>query len=295
MLHYMDMVHSHGVAAGFNTEATKRLHIDFAKLGYRASSKKGYIKQMTRWLTRRENIASFDMFLQWALEEDDYGLEDEGEEMVVDEEDDDDSVDVISTNPNNITEETDEPLPLTLSYGESTVSVAKFPPLCNVTLTTLIEEYGCLDFPQALGTFLIQHKLIRNLDHFWNNPTPATYNVYKRVRIEIPPLREVTKLVTMDVVRAQVACSKTRTSVAAPAQFDTVLAWKILPKAKSVDLNLLGPNDVSQLFIVLCLLTIAIHKACMLAEYALFSTFRHPWSKGNLSRTRWHILSGSNP
>ncbi|KAJ7129656.1 hypothetical protein C8R44DRAFT_830103 [Mycena epipterygia] len=51
MEHYTSMIRLFGSADGFNTEAPERLHIDYAKAGYRASNKKDYIAQMTLWFT----------------------------------------------------------------------------------------------------------------------------------------------------------------------------------------------------------------------------------------------------
>ncbi|KAL1658820.1 hypothetical protein GGF50DRAFT_66513 [Schizophyllum commune] len=65
--HYVDAIRSRGTADGFNTEATERLHIDFAKMGYRASNHKQYLSQMTRWLARQEAMWSFDAYLQFAM------------------------------------------------------------------------------------------------------------------------------------------------------------------------------------------------------------------------------------
>ena len=48
--HYIDSICSRGTADGYNTEGSERLHIDLAKMGYRAGNKKEYIKQMTVWL-----------------------------------------------------------------------------------------------------------------------------------------------------------------------------------------------------------------------------------------------------
>ncbi|KAJ3846007.1 hypothetical protein EV368DRAFT_53336, partial [Lentinula lateritia] len=56
MNHYTPMILSIGAAPGYNTEWSERLHIDFAKLAYRASNKRDYIKQMTCWLDRREKV-----------------------------------------------------------------------------------------------------------------------------------------------------------------------------------------------------------------------------------------------
>ncbi|KAJ7918043.1 hypothetical protein B0H13DRAFT_2231346 [Mycena leptocephala] len=44
-----------------------RLHIDCVKLGYAASSKKEYVRQMTTWLMRHEAIDRFTSYLQWAI------------------------------------------------------------------------------------------------------------------------------------------------------------------------------------------------------------------------------------
>ncbi|KAG6805789.1 hypothetical protein H0H92_014003, partial [Tricholoma furcatifolium] len=68
--HYVDSIRSLGSAVGYNTEATERLHIDLAKVAYRASNKKeGYTKQMTVWLRRREAVTRFQSFLQWIMPE----------------------------------------------------------------------------------------------------------------------------------------------------------------------------------------------------------------------------------
>ena len=48
MMHYAEAIHSRGTADGYNTEASERLHIGYAKEGFRASNKKDYNKQMPR-------------------------------------------------------------------------------------------------------------------------------------------------------------------------------------------------------------------------------------------------------
>ncbi|KDQ62839.1 hypothetical protein JAAARDRAFT_110084, partial [Jaapia argillacea MUCL 33604] len=65
MQHYMDAILSHGSPAGFNTELPERLHIDYAKDAYRASNRRDYVKQMTKWLQRQEAVALFTSYLQW--------------------------------------------------------------------------------------------------------------------------------------------------------------------------------------------------------------------------------------
>jgi hypothetical protein len=67
MQHYIAAIISRGSADGYSTESPKRLHIDFAKSAYRASNKKNYIKQMTKWLTRQESCHRFANYLQWTV------------------------------------------------------------------------------------------------------------------------------------------------------------------------------------------------------------------------------------
>ncbi|KAJ7719204.1 hypothetical protein B0H16DRAFT_1253978, partial [Mycena metata] len=68
MEHYVAMIWLFGSADGYNTEASERLHIDYAKAGYRASNKKDYIAQMTLWLQRQEAVDRFTAYLAWCTE-----------------------------------------------------------------------------------------------------------------------------------------------------------------------------------------------------------------------------------
>lgn len=63
--HYVELIQRFGTADGFNTEWSERLHIDFAKDAYRASSKKDYTIQMTRWLSCQEAVERFTSFISW--------------------------------------------------------------------------------------------------------------------------------------------------------------------------------------------------------------------------------------
>ncbi|KAI0261681.1 hypothetical protein BC834DRAFT_925468 [Gloeopeniophorella convolvens] len=54
--HYADFIRSHGSTVGFNTEHPECLHIDYAKVAYRASNKRNYTVQMTKWLRRQEAV-----------------------------------------------------------------------------------------------------------------------------------------------------------------------------------------------------------------------------------------------
>jgi hypothetical protein len=65
MIHYTAAIRSKGAADGYSTEGPERLHIDFAKKGYRASNKNEYIKQMIKWLERQEAMNLQRSYLAW--------------------------------------------------------------------------------------------------------------------------------------------------------------------------------------------------------------------------------------
>ena len=63
--HYIETIRNLGSLDGVNTEHSERLHIDYAKKAYAASSRKDYVIQMTKWLQRQEAVISFKAFLDW--------------------------------------------------------------------------------------------------------------------------------------------------------------------------------------------------------------------------------------
>ncbi|KAL0581893.1 hypothetical protein V5O48_000122 [Marasmius crinis-equi] len=72
MMHYVELIRRFGSADGFNTETPERLHIDYAKDAYRASNRKDYVIQMTRWLERQEAVDCFAAVLAWRKDPDAY-------------------------------------------------------------------------------------------------------------------------------------------------------------------------------------------------------------------------------
>ncbi|KAI8977704.1 hypothetical protein BD414DRAFT_580162 [Trametes punicea] len=65
LLHYLLAIVSVGPCDGLSTDISERLHIDYCKLGYRASNRREYIQQMIQWLTRREKVRYMDSYLRW--------------------------------------------------------------------------------------------------------------------------------------------------------------------------------------------------------------------------------------
>ncbi|EMD40221.1 hypothetical protein CERSUDRAFT_63676 [Gelatoporia subvermispora B] len=64
LLHYVQSIRFYGATDNYNTEMFERLHIDFAKEGWRASNHRNERPQMVRWLSRREKIVHLESYLK---------------------------------------------------------------------------------------------------------------------------------------------------------------------------------------------------------------------------------------
>jgi hypothetical protein len=64
LLHYIEAIEYFGTTDNYNTEMFERLHIDFAKSGWRASNHRDEFPQMMQWLSRQEKISSFETHQQ---------------------------------------------------------------------------------------------------------------------------------------------------------------------------------------------------------------------------------------
>jgi hypothetical protein len=52
-----------GATDNYNTEMFERLHIDFAKAGWRASNHRDAFPQMMRWIDRQEKVSAFGQYI----------------------------------------------------------------------------------------------------------------------------------------------------------------------------------------------------------------------------------------
>ena len=207
MIHYIDAIKSRGSADGFNTESPERLHIDYAKEGYRASNKKDYVKQMTVWLGRQEAIARFGGYLDY-LSQLEHGF------CRSSSDNDNDGLDMDTDDINDDHGSQD-------GGDESSIhflSVKPGFPHCDLnTITTL---HKADNFTAALKTF------IRRL-----HPPPAIpilpnsmdrFNLYKRLSIRHKPV-PATQNATVNRIRATPEVPAHARRKAVPAHFDTVL------------------------------------------------------------------------
>jgi hypothetical protein len=205
MVHYIEAIKSWGSADGFNTESPERLHIDFAKEGYRASNKKDYVKQMTVWLQRQEAIARFGAYLDY-LSQQEHGIHQSSS-------DNDQDMDIEDNDDQGSQDGGDE-----TSTGTHFLSLK--PGFPHSDINTITSLHKAENFTAALKTF------IRCL-----HPPPAVpflpnsvdrFDLYKRVSIRHNPVL-ATRNVAADRIRATPEVPAHARLKAVPAHFDTVL------------------------------------------------------------------------
>lgn len=103
MLHHIaQKTRMAGTLQQYSTEAIERCHITMAKMPYAATNRKGHEKQMCRVIDRQEKVYQFSLFLEWTLDEENTGEDEnesdsdcgglEGEDEATETEDDDEGV-----------------------------------------------------------------------------------------------------------------------------------------------------------------------------------------------------------
>ncbi|KAG9078838.1 hypothetical protein FS749_009099, partial [Ceratobasidium sp. UAMH 11750] len=65
--HLSEQVRAKGTADNYSTETIEHLHIDTLKEPYKATNRKQWKKQTTRYLTRHDKLMDFSLFLDWAM------------------------------------------------------------------------------------------------------------------------------------------------------------------------------------------------------------------------------------
>ena len=181
--HYVAAIVSLGSADGYSTESPERLHIDFAKSAYRASNKKHYIKQMTKWLMRQESCHRFANYLQITVPGYLMDLTTVSESKQTDN-DDEEQLDTDHPNQSE-----------GLGY-----SVAKEPAYPHTRISSLITDFGATNFIPCLEAFLRTSPLtFRSTSDILST---TQLPVFKCLTVRLPAAPQVTKHVTKDVIRA---------------------------------------------------------------------------------------------
>jgi hypothetical protein len=206
ILHYINAIRALGSTDGYNSESPERLHIEFAKEGYRASNKRDYVEQMALWLQRREAMWIREGYVLWLSE----NMEDlVRREKITDgwewlDEEDEPGVD----------NDGSAPLHTTLTYD-----IAKRAPFRNVSVEGLMTNFGATEFIPALTTFLHEHIPDSPVE-----PGPHdSFDLFKQVKIPLPSNRHLSEQSRTQRIRAipEVKANGRKAGVA--AVFDTAL------------------------------------------------------------------------
>jgi hypothetical protein len=153
MHHYPDDITLFGTTDNYNTEQTERLHIDMAKNAYRASNRRNEYPQMTIWLERREKILRHNTFIQSQTE-----VSVQQSSNII-------SMPLQSSKP-----------PLFLEH-----TMTKHPSVWSVSLDSLHDDYGAVDFGDALADFVTQ----------FNNPDMTFAQVQQTAPNQLVPFQHV--------------------------------------------------------------------------------------------------------
>ncbi|KIO16784.1 hypothetical protein M407DRAFT_12650 [Tulasnella calospora MUT 4182] len=213
LVHYTDSITSYGAADGYNTEYPERFHIEYAKLGYRASNKRDYEKQMVTWLERQEAVDAFDSYIRWACPE---TTSDEVPSDNILDEDEGDGLEEPRA---------DDTLPVA-AHRRTTFRIAKKPPLTSISLAVIREHFGVRDLVTSLNAYM--HKLAATTElrglRFHPVSSHESFNLFKRATLLVPPPFHGFSLLWEDRVRAIPAkVPRVLSKLGSRSAFDTVL------------------------------------------------------------------------
>jgi hypothetical protein len=123
LLHYQTSITLFGTTDNYNTEQTERLHVDYTKHAFGATNHKDEEPQMTVWNERREKVEQHALFVAWRQQ---------AQEPCI-------SSSTRIGPP--------EPIP-------RTIKMALHPSLKAVTFNDIADNYGALDFQDAIADFI---------------------------------------------------------------------------------------------------------------------------------------------
>ncbi|KAI0337580.1 hypothetical protein BDW22DRAFT_1465461 [Trametopsis cervina] len=227
MSHYIHSIRLLGAADGYSTEGPERLHIDFAKLAYRASNRKQYIQQMTTWLERQDSVQRFSNYLTWLG----HGRIPPDEEL-----EGTSKEEAGNCSGKEGIEETGDDAETELlkaaAVGSTAIpnlyQIAKTPKFPNTPVSELEQDFGATQFTACLETLLRTHlpseRTSRSISQC-SITSRTTLPVFKQFKLELPLMSQVSKSSTYDVVRAHPRRQlETSASLSAQECFSTVLA-----------------------------------------------------------------------
>jgi hypothetical protein len=229
--HYVASIRSRGTCDGYNSEASERLHIDYAKEAYRASNKRDYSEQMALWLQRQEALHLRASYLSWLSSRPTTTTTSKplpsiskAQSFDSDDESDDDN----APEPTGTTSASERTAPAVVSAASpapsSSYIVAKQPAHRNITTATLETSYGAETFISDLDTFLN-----KSLPSRRNRIAPSKhdrFDVYKQVKLRLPRNPFTGDRDRTDKISATPAVPARGRKSAVPSRFDLALVRK---------------------------------------------------------------------
>ncbi|KIO15986.1 hypothetical protein M407DRAFT_86553 [Tulasnella calospora MUT 4182] len=233
LIHYSDSISSYGTADGYNTEYPERFHIEYAKLGYHASNKRDYQKQMVTWLERQEAVDFFDAYVRWA--------QGSASPLSSSGNIDHDNPDKVEEDEAIVVDSAPSPVPL---YHRTTFRIAKKAPLAGISILSIREHFGVPDLVWSLSNYIAQVVAAHpNLRIQTGVSFHKTFDIYKRVVLLVPPASYGFDVPWEDRVRATpVRVPRVLPNLGAHAFFDTVLVKT--PPSKSFT-SILGQSSIN--------------------------------------------------
>ncbi|CDO77502.1 hypothetical protein BN946_scf184912.g1 [Trametes cinnabarina] len=277
LIHYVDAIIQLGCLNDVNTENSERLHIDYAKKAYRASSRREYLSQMTTWLQRQEAVERRQAYLAWRaglLEAEDGTDDSSGEETdeehtgddemdtrwdeVDDEVDDkvDDEVDDEDVDAGDVDNEVDDEMDNDEQVGEMDGARDKDVGSNDETdddvdddvgvasVETIISSYGAVDFLEEVNEYLRDdHPTLPLVTEY------STFRVYHSLTMLLPASIHISNDKRICKLRAAPAAPRIRDRKAVPAQFDCGLFIQDTDSNRSQrELTGLRPGQVRAIF-----------------------------------------------
>ncbi|PPR07623.1 hypothetical protein CVT24_004179 [Panaeolus cyanescens] len=231
LTHYIRSIKMFGTTDNYNTEMFERLHIDFAKMGWRASNKRDEFPQMINWLDRQEKVSMYETYQSHRTDHASAPPPSPSSDRSVDMSTGSDGPTSSSSSVAPATDDDsdeDEFIPVPISSisllpttpHTSEVSISKHPAYPNAKISLIERVHDARDFGYYLKLFINQYLpngeriSPRQLDNF---QLPFTkVDVYNLFRFHPSPIND--SQTSIDVVRAMRKSSKYP-----HGRFDTVI------------------------------------------------------------------------
>jgi hypothetical protein len=273
--HYVRSIYLLGAADGYSTETSERLHIDFAKQAYMFTNRRDFTAQMTKWLVRREKMASFEAYQAWL-----------------------DRLDSKPVVPPPESAEHSAHVGGQLPRGgrrtigpNSTYEIAKSPSLRRVPIAVIVDQYHAPAFSDALETFLQTHS---THSQPYRLPTPTCFDLYPQFVVLVPGNPQTGSTLQRDRIRATCESPGPTARTISPESFSVALVRVPSRNAhtESTPLEHLQPARVRVIFDLPASLRLSQHLPTRLAYIEWFTPLSaiHPLHGFRTTAPSWRSV-----